>query len=207
MDRFAHRFWSPAPSTIHCRIIAMNTHPDGGDAILQALRNLTVDCIVSSPGSEWSAVWESLARAKVAGTPGPAYHSCWHETLAVDIAIGYTLATGRMQAVLLHAGVGLLQGSAGVHAAHIQNVPMLVLSGEALTYGEKPGFDPGQQWYQNLSVVGGPQRLAEPYVKWAGQAPSIDTLYETVLRAGRMAQRTPTGPVYVNVPIETMMQP
>jgi acetolactate synthase I/II/III large subunit len=185
----------------------MNIQSDGGDAILQALGNLSVDCIVSSPGSEWSAVWEALARAKVAGTPAPPYHSCWHETLAVDIAIGYTLATGRMQAVLLHAGVGLLQGAAGVHAAHIQNVPMVVLSGEALTYGERPGFDPGQQWYQNLSVVGGPQRFAEPYVKWAGQAPSIDTLYETVMRAGHMAQRTPAGPVYVNVPIETMMQP
>lgn len=185
----------------------MNPVEDGGDAILHAFRALRIDCVMASPGSEWSAVWEAMAREKVGGVSGPAYHSCWHETLAADMAIGYTLATGRMQAVMLHAGVGLLQGAVGVHAAHIQNVPMLVLSGEALTYGERPGFDPGRQWYQNLSVVGGPQRLAEPFVKWAGQAGSIDTLYETVVRAGRMAQRTPMGPTYVNVPIETMMQP
>ena len=41
---------------------------------------------------------------------GPAYIDCWHETLAVNMATGYTLMTGRPQAVLVHAGVGLLQG-------------------------------------------------------------------------------------------------
>jgi acetolactate synthase-1/2/3 large subunit len=185
----------------------MKNYLDGGEAVLQAFRSLGIDYIMSSPGSEWGSVWEALARQKVAGTKGPTYLSCWHETLAADMAIGYTMVTGRMQAVMLHAGVGLLQGSVGIYAAHIQNIPMIVLSGESLTYGEQTGFDPGQQWYQNLSVVGGPQRLVEPYVKWASQAPSIGTLYQTVVRAGQMAQRTPMGPVYVNVPIETMLQP
>jgi acetolactate synthase-1/2/3 large subunit len=180
---------------------------DGGEAVLEAFRNLGIRYIVSSPGSEWGSVWEAIARQKVSGAAGPEYLSCWHETLAVNIAMGYTLATGRMQAVMLHAGVGLLQGSAGIHSAHIQNVPMVVLSGESLSYGEQPGFDPGAQWYQNLSVVGGPQRLVEPYVKWAGQAASVDTLYESILRAGNIAQRTPAGPVYVNVPIETQLSP
>ncbi|MBM3485719.1 MAG: thiamine pyrophosphate-binding protein [Alphaproteobacteria bacterium] len=184
----------------------MKNYLDGGDAILQAFRNLGVDYIMSSPGSEWGSVWEALARQTVDKTPGPEYLSCWHETLAADMAIGYTMATGRMQVVMLHAGVGLLQGSVGIHAAHIQNIPMLVMSGEALTYGERDGFDPGQQWYQNLSVVGGPQRLVEPYVKFSGQVPSADTLYESVVRAGQMSQRTPMGPVYLNVPIETMLQ-
>lgn len=184
----------------------MENHPDGGEAILQAFRNLGIDYIMASPGSEWGSFWEALARQKVTGTPGPAYLSCWHETLAVDMAIGHYLASGRMQAAMLHAGVGLLQGSAGIHSALIQNVPMVVVSGEALTYGEQEGFNPGQQWYQNLSVVGGPQRLVEPITKWATQAPSIETLYESVVRAGQIAQRTPMGPVYLNVPIETMMK-
>ena len=184
------------------------TYPvDGGEAVLEAFRNLGIRYIVCSPGSEWGSVWEAIARQKVSGAVGPEYLSCWHETLAVDIAMGYTLASGRMQAVMLHAGVGLLQGAAGIHSAYIQNVPMVVLSGQSLSYGEQPGFDPGAQWYQNLSVVGGPQRLVEPYVKWASQVASVDTLYESILRAGHMAQRTPAGPVYVNVPIETQLCP
>ena len=180
---------------------------DGGEAMLEGLRTLGIDHVISSPGSEWGSFWEAIARQSVEKSAGPRYVSCWHETLAANVALGYTLATGRMQAVVLHAGVGLLQGSVGLHAAHIQNMPMLVFSGESLTYGERPGLDPGQQWYQNLSVVGGPQRLVEPYVKWASQAGSVETLYEMVVRGGHMAQRTPQGPVYLNVPIEIQLAP
>ncbi len=130
---------------------------DGGDAILEALRNLDVDYIISSPGSEWPSVWEALARQKLEERPGPTYINCWHETLAVAMASGYTRMTGRMQAVLLHAGVGVLQGSMGIHGAYQGEVPMLVCSGESATYGEAPEFDPGPQWLRNLSIVGGPK--------------------------------------------------
>lgn len=110
-----------------------------------------------------------------------------------------------MQAVLLHAGAGLLQGSMGIQGARAAEVPMIVMSGESLGYGETKDFDPGNQWYRNLGVVGGPQRLIEPLVKWASQATSPETLYQSVIRVGEMAQRVPQGPVYLNVPVETMM--
>ena len=42
-------------------------------------------------------------------------------------------------------------------------------------------------------------------MKWANQAPSPETLYQSVVRAGEMAKRVPQGPVYLNVPCETMM--
>ena len=142
-----------------------NSGLDGGDAILEALRNLDVDYIISSPGSEWPSVWEALARQKLEERPGPTYINCWHETLAVAMASGYTRMTGRMQAVLLHAGVGVLQGSMGIHGAYQGEVPMLVCSGESATYGEAPEFDPGPQWLRNLSIVGGPNRLVEPFTK------------------------------------------
>ena len=179
---------------------------DGGDAILEALRNLDVDYIISSPGSEWPSVWEALARQKLEERPGPTYINCWHETLAVAMASGYTRMTGRMQAVLLHAGVGVLQGSMGIHGAYQSEVPMLVCSGESATYGEAPEFDPGPQWLRNLSIVGGPNRLVEPFTKWSSRVTSAETLYETVARAGELAQRTPKGPTFLNVPIETMLE-
>ena len=183
----------------------MQNMQDGGEAILEAFRNLGIDYILSSPGSEWGPVWEALARQKVGNKPGPTYLSCWHETLAVNLAWGYTAVTGKPQAVLLHAGAGLLQGSLGIHAANVSNTPMVVMSGEALSYGDDPEFDPGRQWYGSLSIVGGPHRLMEPIVKWANQATSPSTLYEQVVRAGEMSQRTPAGPVYGHVPIENML--
>ena len=183
----------------------MKNYLDGGDAIVEAFRKLGVDYIICSPGSEWSPVWEALARADQTKTPGPGYIDCWHETLAVGIALGYTRATGKMQAVLLHSGVGLMQGSMGMHSAAMGNVPMLIMSGEALTYGENAEKDPGPQWYRNLSFVGGPHRILDPIVKWSNQVTSPETLYEMVMRAGEMAQRGPKGPTYLNVPVENMM--
>ncbi len=183
----------------------MKNFLDGGDAILEAFRNLDVDYVLSSPGSEWGSVWEAFTRQEVEKEEGPTYLSCWHETLAVNVAAGYSAATGRMQAVMLHAGVGLLQGSNGVHGALLSETPMLVMSGESLTYGEDDEFDPGHQWIAALSVVGGPNRLLEPVTKWSNQATSPGTLYESVVRTGEMARRTPAGPTYLSIPIETML--
>jgi len=184
----------------------MQQYCDGGEAILEAFRHLGVDHIIASPGSEWSPVWEALARQKVNQKPGPGYIDCWHETLAVDMAMGYTAATGRMQAVLLHAGAGLLQGSAGVHSALLSETPMVVLSGESISFGEDPSLPIEPQWYRALSIVGGPHRLLEPVAKWATQVGSVHTVYEHVVRAGEFAQRNPRGPVYLNVPLEVMLQ-
>ncbi|MFM1813973.1 MAG: hypothetical protein RLZ98_668 [Pseudomonadota bacterium] len=180
---------------------------DGGDAMLEGIRDLGVEYILSSPGTEWSSIWEAMANQIHQGKPGPKFMDCWHETLAVDIACGYTLSTGKMQAVLLHAGSGLLQGLMGVHGALIAGVPMLVISGESITYGEQPGFDPGRQWADNLSIVGGPQRLIEPLTKFACQTASPYTIYESIIRAGEMAQRTPVGPTYLSIPHEIMVAP
>ncbi len=182
----------------------MKNYMDGGEAILEAFRKLKIDYIMSSPGSEWSPVWEALVRQKLGNREGPAYIDAWHETLAVNMATGYTLMTGRPQAVLVHAGVGLLQGSMGVHGALQSEVPMIVMSGESQTLGEDPNLDIEQQWYGGISV-GGAERFVDNITKWARQVTSPYTLYETVIRAGEMAQRTPKGPIYLNVALEQML--
>src|SRR5262249_43010826 len=45
----------------------------------------------------------------------------------------------------------------------------------------------------------------EPVAKWARAVTSPYTLYETVIRAGEMAQRVPRGPVFLNVALEHML--
>jgi len=182
----------------------MKNYLDGGEAILEAFRKLKIDYIMSSPGSEWSPVWEALARQKLENRAGPTFIESWHETLAVNMATGYTLMTGRPQAALLHAGVGMLQGAMGVHGALQNEVPMVVMSGESWSLGENPDLDIEQQWYGGLTV-GGIERLVEPVAKWARAVTSPHTLYESVIRAGEMAQRTPKGPVYLNVALEHML--
>ncbi len=182
----------------------MKNYLDGGEAILEAFRKLKIDYIMSSPGSEWSPLWEALARQKLDNKPGPTFIESWHENVAVNMATGYTLMTGRPQAVLLHAAVGMLQGSMGVHGAMQNEVPMVVMSGESHSLGEDPDLDIEQQWYGGLTV-GGIERFVEPVAKWARSVTSPYTLYESVIRAGEMAQRVPMGPIYLNVPLEHML--
>ena len=124
------RCWLPPRLNPTSKGQAMKNYLDGGEAILEAFRKLKIDYIMSSPGSEWSPLWEALARQKLGNTPGPTFMESWHETVAVNMASGYTLMTGRPQAVLLHAAVGMLQGSMGVHSAMQNEVPMVVMSGE-----------------------------------------------------------------------------
>ena len=182
----------------------MKERHDGGEAILEAFRRLGIDYIISSPGSEWPPVWEALARQRANEKDGPRYIDCWHESLAVAMAIGYTQATGRLQAVLLHAGVGPLQGAMAIQSASQGEVPMLICSGEANSAGDDPEFDPGRQWYGGINVVGGPNRFVDPFVKWSGQVKSHFVLHETVIRAAELAQRVPKGPTFLDVPVEVM---
>ena len=92
----------------------------------------------------------------------------------------------------------------GVHGALQNEVPMVVMSGESQTLGEDPDLDIEQQWYGGLTI-GGIERFVEPVAKWARAVTSPFTLYETVIRAGEMAQRVPKGPIYLNVALEHML--
>jgi acetolactate synthase I/II/III large subunit len=180
---------------------------DGGEALLEAFRALGIEHVFSSPGSEWAPAWEAFARQRRDGRPGPVYHDLTHETLAAGMATGYWLGSKKLAAVLLHTVPGLLQGANAIHGALLAGAPMLVASSESVTYGEGDGPDPGSQWYRNLSFVGGPHVVATPFTKWSGHVPDVSTLYESLLRAGELAQRSPGGPVYLNVALEALLAP
>ncbi|MFJ9245689.1 thiamine pyrophosphate-dependent enzyme [Streptomyces sp. NPDC101776] len=179
---------------------------DGGDALVTAFNAVGADYIFCSSGSEWAPVWESLARRHRDGLPCPQYLDLTHETVAVGMATGYGLVKRRPQGVLLHAAPGLLQGSMTVHGALLAGVPMVVSSSESTTYGDGPGQDPGGQWYRNLSVVGGPHQIAQPFTKWSNEAASVHTLPTMVTRAAELAWRAPAGPAYLNVPLEILLE-
>ncbi|MGW0583158.1 thiamine pyrophosphate-dependent enzyme [Streptomyces sp. NPDC002920] len=183
-----------------------STQLAGGDALVSAFDAAGADHLFCSSGSEWAPVWESLARRHRDGEPAPRYLDLTHETVAVGMATGYGLLTRRPQGVLLHAAPGLLQGSMAVHGALLAGVPMVVASSESTTYGDAPGHDPGGQWYRNLSIVGGPQGVAQPFTKWSTEAASVHTLPSMITRAAELSRRAPAGPVYLNIPLETLLQ-
>ena len=134
----------------------MNTKGlSGAETFLRVLGRMGVERIFASPGSEWSPVWEYLAKPYPAGEI-PLYLSSRHEEISVAMASGYAKATGKLPAVMIHTTVGALHATMALRAALHERVPMVVFCGESVGFGEVPGPDPGQQWLRVLTDMGGP---------------------------------------------------
>jgi len=177
----------------------------GAEAILRALGAMGVERIFASPGSDWAALWEALARPHAPGE-FPQYVSVRHEETAVAMASGYSKATGKLPAVVLHTTVGTLHATMALRIAKHERVPMVVMAGESATFSESPSFKAGRQWLRLLTDVGGPARLAEPSVKWSLGLNSSLLLAQTVQRACQLAMSSPRGPVFLSVPIECLVE-
>jgi acetolactate synthase-1/2/3 large subunit len=178
----------------------------GAEALLRLLRTMGVEKIFASPGSEWAPVWEYLAKPHGSDADVPAYISTRHEEVAVAMASGYAKASGKLPAVMIHTTVGSLHATMALRAARHERVPMVVLTGESIGFGEAPGPDPGAQWLRLLTDIGGPARLVAPCVKWSFGLNSSALLPATIQRAGQLATAAPPGPVLVSVPMEFLFE-
>ena len=177
----------------------------GAEALLRALRAMGVERIYASPGSDWAPLWEALAKPYPPGEV-PEYISSRHEETALGMATGYTKATGKLAAVVIHTTVGALHATMGMRAALHERIPMVVLAGESVSFAEDSRHPAGRQWLRVLTDVGGPARLVEPTVKWTFGLNSSLILPHTVQRACQLAMSAPRGPVFVSVPTEFLME-
>jgi len=177
----------------------------GAEALLRVLRRMGVEQIFASPGSEWAPVWEYLAKPYGVDEI-PAYLSVRHEETAVAMASGYAKASGKLPAVMIHTTVGALHAGMALRAALHERVPMVVLAGESVGFGETPGPNPGQQWLRLLADLGGPARLVERCVKWSFAVNASAILPATLQRACQLAMATPRGPVALSIPMEYLFE-
>ena len=174
----------------------------GADTLLRVLSHMGVDRIFASPGSEWSPVWEAFAKAKAQSEGVPLYISSRHEEIAVGMASGYAKSTGKLPAVMIHTTVGALHATMALRGALHEQVPMVVLTGESLGFGEEEGPDVGAQWLGALADIGGPARLVDRCVKWSYGVNAKSLLPSTIQRACQLAMGFPKGPVFVSLPME-----
>ena len=177
----------------------------GSEALLRALRAMGVERIFASPGSDWAPLWEALARPWAPGEV-PEYISSRHEETAVGMAAGYAKATGKLPAIVIHTTVGALHATMALRAALHERIPMVVLAGESVSFGEPPAPPAGRQWLRVLTDVGGPAALVDRSVKWSFGLNTSLILPHTIQRACQLAMSAPKGPVFVSVPTEALME-
>ena len=176
----------------------------GAETFLRQLGVMGVKHIFASPGSEWSPVWEHLAKPYEAPGTIPAYHSSRHEETAIAMASGYAKVTGQLPAVMIHTTVGALHGAMAMRGALQENIPMVIFAGESVGFGDEDGPDPGSQWLRSLGDVGGPARLVAPCVKWSYGVNSKAAFPGIVQRACQIAMAAPRGPVFISLPMEML---
>ena len=96
---------------------------------LDLLASRGIDFIFGNAGTDFPPLIEALAQARHTGRPTPRPIVVPHENVAVAMAHGYYMVTGRMQAVMVHVGLGTANAINGLFNAARLNIPMLLAAG------------------------------------------------------------------------------
>jgi acetolactate synthase I/II/III large subunit len=173
---------------------------------LEGLVDLGVDYIFANLGTDHVSLIEELARWDFEGRKHPDMVLCPHEVVAVHMAGGYALATGRVQAVLVHVDAGTANAAMAIQNLFRYRLPVMLFAGRApyTLHGELPGSrDTYVHFVQDPFDIAS---IVRPYVKWEYSLPSGIVVKEALARASAFAQSEPPGPVYMMLPRETLAE-
>lgn len=170
---------------------------------LQALLDRGIEYVFANAGTDFAPIIEALVAAQNAGVKTPQFITVPHENVAISMAHGYFLATGKPAAVMVHVTVGTANALCGLMNAARDQAPIL------LTAGRTPSTESGHIGSRNASIHWGQDSfdqggIVREWVKWdyelrPGQAPE-----EIVGRALDIAMSEPKGPVYLCMPREIL---
>jgi acetolactate synthase I/II/III large subunit len=173
---------------------------------LEALVDLGVDYIFANLGTDHVSLIEEIARWDKNGRRHPDVILCPHEVVAVHMAGGYALATGRCQAVLVHVDAGTANACMAIQNLFRYRLPVMLFAGRAphTLHGELTGSrDTYVHFVQDPFDIAS---IVRPYVKWEYSLPSGIVVKEALARAGAFAHSDPPGPVYMMLPRETLAE-
>lgn len=175
---------------------------NGASLLLETVRDFGVDYVFMNMGIDLVSVSDAFASFKADGVDAPKPILVPHEFVAVSVAHGYYLGTGKAQAVLVYSIPGLANAHGAIVNAFKARVPLLLISGRTpLT--EKGPFarDLFIDWAQESRDLAG---MVREHVKWDYTIPTSENISPAIGRAFKIANSTPRGPVYVILPREVI---
>ncbi len=173
---------------------------------LEALTDIGVDYIFANLGTDHVSLIEEIARWDSEGRSHPQVILCPHEVVAVHMAAGYALATGRGQAVLVHVDAGTANACMAIQNVFRYRLPVMLFAGRApfTLHGELLGSRDTYVHFVQDSFD--PGSIVRPYVKWEYTLPSGVVVKEALSRAAAFMHSDPPGPVYMMLPRETLAE-
>ena len=170
---------------------------------LEALAAHGIDHLFCNPGTDFAPIVEAFARSARSNRKVPRPMVVPHETAAVAMAHGYTMVTGKPQAVMLHTNVGTANAINMLIDAARDRVPILLTSGRTpfTEAGAEGSRNAHIHWAQEMFDQAG---MLREVVKWDYEMKRGDQAGTVVDRALEMAMASPKGPVYLSLPREVL---
>ena len=174
-----------------------------GESFLRLLSSRGVDYLFANSGTDFPPLVEALARARRDGFAVPKTLLVPHENVAVGMAHGVAMVTGRAQALMVHVNVGTANALCGLINAARENVPML------LAAGRTPLFESGAPGSRSLNIHWAQEMfdqagMVREHVKWDYELRGGAQLESVLDRALAIAASEPQGPVYLSLPREVL---
>ena len=156
-------------------------------------------------GTDFASIIEALSKAQLGEATAPMPVTVPHENVAVSMAHGYYLMTGKPQAVMLHVSVGTANGICGILNAARDRVPMLFSAGRTPINEDGP-FGARSiyiHWAQEMFDQAG---MVREIVKWDYELRNVRQIETIVDRALTLCMTEPRGPVYLTLPREVLAE-
>ena len=160
----------------------------GGDMLIRALQEEGVDCIFGYPGGAVLHIYDAIFKQQKIQ-----HVLVRHEQAATHMADGYARATGKAGVVLVTSGPGATNAITGIATAHMDSIPMVVLSGQV------PSNLIGSDAFQETDMVG----VSRPVVKHSFIVKHCSEIPLIVRKAFHIATTGRPGPVVIDIPKDT----
>ena len=176
------------------------------ESFLRQLHRSGIDYFFNNGGTDFPPIAEAFARALADGTPVPRPIVVPHENLAVGMAHGVYMVSGRPQAVMVHVNVGTANTINAILDASRDYTPILLFAGrspysEAGRHGTRTRYI---HWAQEMFDQAGMLREA---VKWDYELHLPEQAADLVSRGLQVAMTSPRGPVYASLPRDVLAAP
>lgn len=158
----------------------------GAQIITEVLLEENIDTVFGYPGGQVLHIYNELEKKR----RRIKHILTAHEQGAAHAADGYARMTGKVGVVIATSGPGAANLVTGIATAHLDSVPMVVITGNV------PTDQIGRDSFQELDITD----ITMPITKHNYIVKDVKSLYKTLKEAFFIAKSGRRGPVLVDIP-------
>ncbi len=162
----------------------------GGRVLVDQLELNGTELVFGVPGESYLEILDALVDSPIR------FVTCRHEAGAANMAEAYGKLTGRPGVAIVTRGPGATHASVGVHTAHQDGTPLILLVGQV------PRAFRGREAFQELDYPA----VFGSMAKWVVEVAAAERLPELLERAYATASSGRPGPVVLSLPEDMLVE-